>query len=726
MPVVIKLDSNLSLVNIKSFLSLALTFLSLTVFGQDISRDSLVIRTFSNAEFRASELNYSATEGSDGVMYFGNENGVLEYDGSKWRLHSTPDYSYINQVQMGPDGRLYVGGRDLFGYMERDSTGNLVLTSISAQLPDSLKLGECWQIINHKGRTYFQTYEGIVRWDGELAHHIPVENGWFLPLGDQLLISIIDKGIARLNGDSLTFLNTKLKFEDDNPHALLPYQGSEMVVATEYNGLFLLDTSTFESRKWDISANKTLLETDVWVADAWNDSTYIISLIDERIIWVNNQGDIIKTIGSKEGLKDGESLYFLKDSKGDLWIPGLGIHHVFWPASQDLSRLNTQIRSATFEDEKIHFSFAEADLPDLFEPLKQVSFQFATPGIDRIDLEFSTYLEGYDLGWSTWNDNANKEYTNLEGGEYTFSVKSRTPDGKEFPQTSFSFTIQTPWHKTGWAKFFGGIAVWLLIAGLYRVRTLQLRQKNQRLEMAIAERTSELQSAYEQLSFKNQELDQFVRRVSHDLVAPMKSVKALVDITREEENPSEQERCFQMIKSSLSKQEQFVSRMLDQAVNYRDVKHEALDFHKICKDSIDSLSHFEGADKIHIELEIEKGFEFVSDPDRVKIVVTNLISNAIKYRKLDNANAMLNISAQKTDQEVIIEFADNGVGIIADQLSNIFQIFKRASLQSHGSGLGLYITKDMMEKMGGSIEVESKEGEGTCFVLTFPTVKTSL
>lgn len=726
MPVVIKLGSNLSLVKIKYVVSIALTILSLTAISQDISRDSLVIRTFSNAEFRASELNYSATEDEDGVIYFGNENGVLEYDGSRWRLHSTPDYSYINQVQIGPNGRLFVGGRDQFGFMDRDSLGNMVFTSVREQLPDSLKLGECWQIVIHKGRTYFQTYEGIVRWDGELAHYLPIENAWFLPLGDQMLVSVIEKGIARLDGDSLSFLNTELKFENDNPHSLLPYRGSELVVATEYNGLFLIDTTTFESQRWDVPVNKTLMETDVWVSQAWNDSTYIISLIDERIIWVNNHGDIIKTIGSDEGLKDGESLYFLKDSKGDLWIPGLGIHHVFWPASPDLSNLKTQIRSATFEDKKIHFSFKETDLPDLFEPLREVSFQFATPGIDRVDLEFSTYLDGHDLAWSGWNDNPNREYTNLEGGEYTFSVKSRTPDGKEFPQASLSFFIETPWHKTGWAKFFGGIAVWLLIVGLYRVRTLQLRQKNERLEMIIAERTSELQRAYEQLSVKNQELDQFVRRVSHDLVAPMKSVKALVQITREEENPSEQERCFQMIESSLSKQEQFIRRMLDQAVNYRDVKQEALDFHKTCKDAIDSLSHFEGADQIHIELEIEKGFEFVSDPDRVKIVATNLITNAIKYRKLESAEARLNISAKKTDKEVIIEFADNGVGIMADQLTNIFQIFKRASLQSHGSGLGLYITKDMMEKMGGSIEVESQEGEGTRFVLTFPIVETSL
>lgn len=712
----------MSSTNLKASLTiLCILLITLEVDAQNIAQDSLYIHYYSTPDYRASEISYSATEDENGIIYFANENGVVEFDGSHWKLHQLPDFSYVNVVEAGDDGRIYIGGRDEFGFMQRDSTGDMSFTSLRAQLDSTIALNECWQIEYFQGQAYFQTYEGLVRWDGEISHFIDLKDSWFLPMADGMYVSVIMEGIGKLVGDSVQYVNSEIRYEEDNPHAVLPFLGSEKLVPTEFNGLHLMDTITHEVRKWEVPVNELLEEHGIWSSKVWDDSTYLFSVINHALVWVNKKGEIVKTFGEPEGIKPSEITNFLKDSRGNLWIPGYGIHHVIWPERQDLTSTNTLIRSIVVDRAVLNINSAN-DTIDLGkpEPLKDVLFTFATPGVDQKDLEFSTRLEGFEEEWSAWNSNPMREFTNLDGGNYTFSVRSRLRTGREFETANLSFQVSTPWHHTGWAKFAGGVAIWLIVMGLFKIRTVQLKQKNELLERTVAQRTKELSTANELLGKKNHELDQFVRRVSHDLVAPMKSVKALMQITREE-TEKEQEKCFDMMELSLDKQEHFIRKMLDQAVNYREVKNVLVFPFKICIDSLNSLSHFEGMNEIEIDIQVPADFSFISDPDRFKIVTNNLITNAIKYRD-EGKKSYLNITHEMTQREVIFHFEDNGSGIVEKELSKIFEMFKRATVQSHGTGLGLYIVKDIMTKLGGNVDVTSVEGEGSTFSVYFPII----
>ena len=126
-----------------------------------------------------------------------------------------------------------------------------------------------------------------------------------------------------------------------------------------------------------------------------------------------------------------------------------------------------------------------------------------------------------------------------------------------------------------------------------------------------------------------------------------------------------------------------------------------------------------GTDQVERQVSIQGG-EFSSDPWRIGEIFRNLISNAIKYRKINGESCRVSIKVDVNSERALIVFKDNGIGISAENLSKIFEMFYRASEQSEGSGLGLYIVKNAVEKLEGLLSVKSKPGEGTTFEITLP------
>jgi signal transduction histidine kinase len=254
------------------------------------------------------------------------------------------------------------------------------------------------------------------------------------------------------------------------------------------------------------------------------------------------------------------------------------------------------------------------------------------------------------------------------------------------------------------------------------VLAIATKQK-QKLKNALEKTNEEQKRTNEELSEKNKELEKFVRRVSHDLVAPIKSVRALVDIAKMEEDPGEQEKCLRMIQTSLDKQEEFIKRLLEQARNYKAVNKENIALRKIIENSVRELEYHEGAKDIDFRIEVPEDLIIYSDPDRIQIILSNLISNAIKYRRREEKHPFVEIRSKLLEPnqiEIVIE--DNGEGIPEDALESIFEMFVRISEQSYGSGLGLHIVRQMVQKLGGSIEATATPGQGATFTITLKDI----
>tara|TARA_R110000868_G_scaffold68720_1_gene203195 strand:+ start:27687 stop:30029 length:2343 start_codon:yes stop_codon:yes gene_type:complete len=219
----------------------------------------------------------------------------------------------------------------------------------------------------------------------------------------------------------------------------------------------------------------------------------------------------------------------------------------------------------------------------------------------------------------------------------------------------------------------------------------------------------------------NSELDRFVYSASHELRAPLASVLGLVDIILGEEKEAELVFKIKMIEKSVRRLDSFIKDIVQYSQNkHLEIVSEKIDFSTLINDSLESLWYLENRSQIDIKVEIAEQIDFYSDRKRISIVLNNLISNAIKYHNVEGNNPTINILVKTSEDLARIEVRDNGVGIPKEHLGKIFNMFYRVSSKVMGTGIGLFVVKEIVEKINGEIKVESEEIKGTKFIITIP------
>ncbi len=231
-----------------------------------------------------------------------------------------------------------------------------------------------------------------------------------------------------------------------------------------------------------------------------------------------------------------------------------------------------------------------------------------------------------------------------------------------------------------------------------------------------------LQNQNTELIKINAELDKFVYRASHDLRAPLASVLGLINIAKIEVDETLKDSYYDLMEKSINKLDGFIKSIINFSRNSRvEYFAEKIEFNDIINDSFDDLKYLQSGHNVNTEILISEG-EFYSDLFRIKLIFNNIISNAFRYSVPMRERAFLNIVVIITDQEAIIKFIDNGQGIKSESIVRIFEMFYRATETNVGSGLGLYIVKDVIEALNGKIEVQSIYGEGSTFTINIPNL----
>ncbi|TGD56704.1 sensor histidine kinase [Flavobacterium humi] len=229
----------------------------------------------------------------------------------------------------------------------------------------------------------------------------------------------------------------------------------------------------------------------------------------------------------------------------------------------------------------------------------------------------------------------------------------------------------------------------------------------------------EVEVKNENLIIANRELDKFVYSASHDLRSPITSLKGLIEIAQMEEDLNEIKVYLALMYQSLSKQDQFISDIIDYSKNKRkEVVIEPVSLKNLIEESIEQLQHIKNANKINIDKEILTDAIY-SDNLRLKITINNLLSNAIKYADEGKQEMCIRIKTYSSGGNHIIEIADNGIGIKDEFQSHVFEMFFVTN-NNKGSGLGLYIVKEAIENINGTIEVHSESNIGSTFTVTIP------
>src|SRR5690242_3134353 len=212
-----------------------------------------------------------------------------------------------------------------------------------------------------------------------------------------------------------------------------------------------------------------------------------------------------------------------------------------------------------------------------------------------------------------------------------------------------------------------------------------------------------------ELRKSNADLDKIIDSTSHDLKAPVASVLGLIALARINVIDDKNSEFLRLIEDRVKKLDRVIADILSLSkVKKTELKYEIVDFNALLADSMADVKFLADGKNIDIRYLESASNRFMGDYSLTKMVLGNLLSNAVKYHSPRKPNPYIQVVFEKAFGRVMFSVADNGEGIDEQHHQKIFEMFYRASENSNGTGLGLYIVKETLARIGGSVELESK------------------
>lgn len=230
-----------------------------------------------------------------------------------------------------------------------------------------------------------------------------------------------------------------------------------------------------------------------------------------------------------------------------------------------------------------------------------------------------------------------------------------------------------------------------------------------------------LEQKNQQLAKINHQMEKFLYSTSHDLRAPLTTIMGLVNLIRMDSKDNTLVEYADKIETSTHKLDKIIRDIISfSKTTYKNIHSEKIDFESLIWKIVNNHCGDEHFGKIKIQVSVVGSSLFYSDTDRIEIILDNLIRNAIQFVDVNKSHSFINITTLVSADAVVVEIHDNGIGIARQYFESIFNMFYKATVHSKGAGLGLYIAKEGIEQLGGSISVNSEVGFGSLFKLTIP------
>jgi signal transduction histidine kinase len=232
-----------------------------------------------------------------------------------------------------------------------------------------------------------------------------------------------------------------------------------------------------------------------------------------------------------------------------------------------------------------------------------------------------------------------------------------------------------------------------------------------------------LEQERSRLQKTNEELDSFLYRTSHDLRAPLLAILGIVQLAAHENDKEKQQTYFPMLLDRVRRMDESIMDIMNlKRSTAKELVIEEVDVQKMVTDLHRDLITMNDI-KPRLEFTSDGYPVFFTDYELLKTILTNLLANCVKYHRRDIAEPIIKVHCHELMEGLVVTITDNGQGIAPEHLKHIFDMFYRANRHSQGTGLGLYIVKSALNRLQGTIDVESKEGEGTTFMVKLPDLQ---
>ena len=358
--------------------------------------------------------------------------------------------------------------------------------------------------------------------------------------------------------------------------------------------------------------------------------------------------------------------------------------------------------------------------------IRFTSFQFNNPGGQK----FRYRLEGFDDSWIYPMNDQLASFSNLPPGEYVFKLQIQKNNGDWNGQESeLAIKIKPPFWMT---LPFIGVTILFFILALFiilKVRSRSMLLRQYELEQIIDKRTEELTIKNQELEKSNQTKNKFFSIVFHDLKSPFSGLLGILELLNDPENKLEEKTQKQMLKSakdSANNTFELMENLLVWArsqMNKSDCHPQINNLSELLRKNIELKQVDAEQKEIKVITEIPEKLEAYFDLNMIDTVIRNILSNAIKFSE---PGGKIIVLAETQKEEIIVKIADTGIGLKEEETAILFEIdkkLKRGTGGEKGTGLGLIICKEFIEKNGGRIWVTPNMPIGTVFNFTIPEKK---
>ncbi len=425
---------------------------------------------------------------------------------------------------------------------------------------------------------------------------------------------------------------------------------------------------------------------------------------------------------------------------GELLFGGMNGFNTFFPDSLKgnpyVPNIVFTAFSATSNNQQYEVNIATKSKVVLKHDVQSFTIEFAALEFTNANKNSYAYkMEGIS---NEWNEIENRKFVPffaLPAGEYTFSVKGSNNDGVWNEEgVSLQIVVLPPWWRSKIAYMAYFIFIVLGIWTFIKLRERRLKLEKVRLEKKVLERTIQIKEQNEVITSKNKELnelnrtkDKFFSIIGHDLRNHFNIIigfsENLLMSFKNMDEASKEHHISNIYKSSIQ-----ANDLLGNLLTWARLQRNAISFNpepiNVTEKIRDLLRfHDEAALKKNILIEVYAKEELVAsvDVNMFSSIMRNLIANAVKFTHSDGEIA---VSVSKQNSWCEVKIKDNGIGIAEDKQKSIFSIesteVTRGTNGEKGTGLGLVLCKEFVERHGGKISVESQVGKGSKFMFTLP------
>lgn len=502
---------------IKSYWPILLSFLFLTgsasgAGAQHADTIKKAVRQFIPHSNNNQNEMHCMMQDDRGIMYFGHEKGLLEFDAKYWEEVPYPHKSGIYSMAKNDSGRIFVGGKGEFGYLGAGYTGQMRYVSLSDSLADRFHISNdpVFKTVAYKGGAAFLSDHMIYLFHEETSTRISTSDHFYGAAALNSRLYVIDgrSGLALVEGGQLNPVSGGKHLRS---FVLLPYPGKRLLIVGNSGTMYIFEPPRNTNVKQASAPSLTLLNQkdnplrgyQVVSGDVINESYFALGTTRGGCFIVNASGKVVLHLDKSNGLPGNDIYDVYGDAKYQLWLATEGgISLIDLPAvienldadrkkSEPVFRASIRRCQSTLNDSVIFggaFYRRLNGIPILqqLEHLYHVfsskynSFRFSYSAIDykHADrLQFQTYMEGLDQDWSPWSERTFSEYRSMYWRKYRFHVRARNPEGDISKAAVYEFKIKPPWFESWWFYLGQVIFIFLLLVLAWSFKRLNKSEK---------------------------------------------------------------------------------------------------------------------------------------------------------------------------------------------------------------------------------------------------------